>query len=458
MAKIKKLDSSQINYPLRYFAASYSQMYDYNETAEWYLVDGGLTEEDVNKINSISGKHTVFILPNTKGQNSEIIRKINNPYVRISVTGGLDYLRKRKYNDSEYIDRTFYKPGNLARIIEVYEKIERQIRPTWTDTQKCMFVYKKIVEVMHYQYDYESDFENGQDVARSLHTLLAKRAVCAGFALLFKEAMDRLGIECLYQNKQHHHAWNVVKLEGEWRALDLTWDVNNKKNNQCGFAEFCMESGAKFYGNRHHNISRESEEIMPPIVPFTREKLQKDLATIMYKGLTRQYSTRLIGKYYIAQVGKVAFVTEGTEIRAIEVNQNDTIKDMHAKARVAFSNPALNVYDTSYKVYHRNDGTFFMLMPTGKQFKEANEYGLVSFSIKDKQMVTNVSTILSENTLVNWNDPNMEALIANSLLSQHRLARKMEHFNGYVGYIGAGGRMLYSADIEEGELNIQNRH
>ncbi len=52
-------------------------------------------------------------------------------------------------------------------------------------------------------------------------------AVCDGYSKAFQLCMDILGIECIrvtgYGNGGGH-AWNAVKLDGEWYMVDVTWD------------------------------------------------------------------------------------------------------------------------------------------------------------------------------------------------------------------------------------------
>lgn len=48
-------------------------------------------------------------------------------------------------------------------------------------------------------------------------------AACNGYATSFKLFMDIIGIECKYV-RNSTHAWNAVKLDGEWYWVDPTWD------------------------------------------------------------------------------------------------------------------------------------------------------------------------------------------------------------------------------------------
>ena len=48
-------------------------------------------------------------------------------------------------------------------------------------------------------------------------------AVCDGYCKAFQFFMDVLGIECEIQTGQNH-AWNRVKVGGQWYLVDCTWD------------------------------------------------------------------------------------------------------------------------------------------------------------------------------------------------------------------------------------------
>ncbi len=63
-------------------------------------------------------------------------------------------------------------------------------------------------------------------------TLINQEAVCEGYAKTFKYILDRLDIPCIIacgigQNSKgqaESHAWNYVKLNDVWYAVDATWD------------------------------------------------------------------------------------------------------------------------------------------------------------------------------------------------------------------------------------------
>ena len=57
------------------------------------------------------------------------------------------------------------------------------------------------------------------------YELLAQgKGVCEALAILYEAVLTHLGIECdTVINRAEAHCWNVVKLDGEWYHLDVTW-------------------------------------------------------------------------------------------------------------------------------------------------------------------------------------------------------------------------------------------
>ena len=59
--------------------------------------------------------------------------------------------------------------------------------------------------------------------------LTGKKGICLGYASTFQLLMELSGIECVTVHGMSHagtaeHAWNLVRLDGEWYAVDTTWD------------------------------------------------------------------------------------------------------------------------------------------------------------------------------------------------------------------------------------------
>lgn len=72
---------------------------------------------------------------------------------------------------------------------------------------------------------YEEDPDNDNPYG----FLIGGVGICRGYTTTFQLFMDLLGIECVSVEGQSHstreeHAWNMVRLEGEWYCVDVTWD------------------------------------------------------------------------------------------------------------------------------------------------------------------------------------------------------------------------------------------
>lgn len=466
MAKFIRLDKTKIDYlsPNYIFNSSDKKAF------EFYLVEGRITEEDVKKINRLNS-YTILILKNTKEQDSQIIRKIISPNVKFSIVGGLDYINKRKFNDSHYILRTLHYPHILAKIIEYFEKIEKGIRYTWTDIQKCMYIYKTLTELLHYKYDCENDYENGRDVVRSLEGVLYGKLVCSGFALVFKEAMDRVGIPCIYQNRINHHSWNIVKLNGKNVGVELTWDCYNKgKNNTCQFAYFGRDS--HFYEDKHHDISCEIEEQRYTLSTITESELSKDMSIIT--NLTNVRKEIMLQTTDISSVN-VYYILYSMDSRyniyLVQYNNKNNFvilensKDIQTELKKksinkliieTLQNPKYLEFQKDKQLYRRKDGSEFFIKDNKVSKNGVNDYYYFDILEKDGKRILRRAVILSEMDLIHTSSLETD-MIANNLLGKDRLGRKINYYHGYVGYFDAKNNMLYNRNFEEQELGIKIR-
>lgn len=64
--------------------------------------------------------------------------------------------------------------------------------------------------------------------------LMEGTAVCLGYAATFQLFMDMLDVECITVlgsafESTCDHAWNMVRLDGEWYCVDPTWDIGGNR-------------------------------------------------------------------------------------------------------------------------------------------------------------------------------------------------------------------------------------
>ena len=97
-----------------------------------------------------------------------------------------------------------------------------------TDFDKALYLHDYLVQ--NYAYDYEGLAEeqaSGESVAvRDAYTFFyGKVGVCQAYMLAMIALCKEAGLECLpVTSDAMQHAWNLVKLDGKWYHVDVTWD------------------------------------------------------------------------------------------------------------------------------------------------------------------------------------------------------------------------------------------
>lgn len=155
--------------------------------------------------------------------------------IRVRVLGGL---AKSKYAGDAYVTRTTYPLGQLKQMLGVMHEIESEVNPNWPELVRARFIYERLAENISYNRR-KSEYINQQ--SSNLTPLLSREAICAGYSLIFKEMMDRQGIQCDYlrgmggnpfEGRQEKHAWNVLTINGKNIPVDLTWDSGRLRRGE----------------------------------------------------------------------------------------------------------------------------------------------------------------------------------------------------------------------------------
>ena len=131
------------------------------------------------------------------------------------------------FGENDTISR--FRPKELNPIVydrplyeqKMSEMLAQTCLPDMTDWQKALSVHDYII--LHTVYDGKLLLNTGYD------SLIKGSTVCYGYAMLYMDAMNRLGIPCQIvicndTGDGVGHAWNLVQLEGQWYHVDLTWD------------------------------------------------------------------------------------------------------------------------------------------------------------------------------------------------------------------------------------------
>lgn len=102
-------------------------------------------------------------------------------------------------------------------------------------------VYRWLTEQVAYDWDHQSFFQTmDPDSSNPYGALVNRKAICLGYASAFQLLMDMSGVECITVvgaafSSQEDHAWNMVRLDGDWYCVDVTWDMGLPEKYWCYF-------------------------------------------------------------------------------------------------------------------------------------------------------------------------------------------------------------------------------
>lgn len=88
-----------------------------------------------------------------------------------------------------------------------------------SDYEKALYVFEKLIEDV----DYVEDSADNQNI---ISVFLNHETICQGYAYATQYLLEKLGITCttvIGTVSDGPHAWNLVKLDGEYYYMDTTW-------------------------------------------------------------------------------------------------------------------------------------------------------------------------------------------------------------------------------------------
>lgn len=166
----------------------------------------------------------------------------------------------------------------------VYENgIDRAVKlidDDMTDVQKALVIHDYLCNIARYPklvYDSNNNLTNDDSSYHNAYGMFSTGVVvCEGYTQAFSAIMNKLGIESKYvSSSSMNHAWNVVKIDGEWYNADLTFDdpILDQENNSSTYGIFThnnfLKSDAKF---RTSDCNSHTGMIYPDGVSCTSNK------------------------------------------------------------------------------------------------------------------------------------------------------------------------------------------
>lgn len=103
------------------------------------------------------------------------------------------------------------------------------VTPEMSDYDKELALYTWLTTHTDYDQSHYSKRGAPRTSYEPYGPLIKGTGVCLGYAETFRLLMDMAGIECItvtgagFRNEENH-AWNMVRLNGEWYCADPTWD------------------------------------------------------------------------------------------------------------------------------------------------------------------------------------------------------------------------------------------
>lgn len=129
-------------------------------------------------------------------------------------------------------DAAEVKRQKEATIAEAKKVVKSVIKPGMSDFEKELALHDYIVKTADYNTEnYNKNITTLED-HNAYGVLVDHIGVCESYAKAMNLLLKEVGIECKYVTgfSKHNgvkgggHAWNMVKLDGEWYNLDATWD------------------------------------------------------------------------------------------------------------------------------------------------------------------------------------------------------------------------------------------
>lgn len=132
-------------------------------------------------------------------------------------------------NEANYLIDEFSSKEQIDNAMSRIERVKNQIVQNRRNNNydNIKMVHDYLVENIQY----DTSISKG-NIYNVYGAMVNGEAVCEGYARSFKYLMDSLGIPCTLvigkgtnsEGKTENHAWNYVQVDGNWYAIDCTWD------------------------------------------------------------------------------------------------------------------------------------------------------------------------------------------------------------------------------------------
>lgn len=118
------------------------------------------------------------------------------------------------------------------QVLDAAERVfEECVTPEMSDYDKELALYTWLTGNVSYDQAHYEKKGAPRASYEPYGPLVKGKGVCLGYATAFQLLMDMADIECITVTgaafmSRENHAWNMVRLNGEWYCVDPTWDMD----------------------------------------------------------------------------------------------------------------------------------------------------------------------------------------------------------------------------------------
>lgn len=178
---------------------------------------------------------------------------------------------RKKVDDLVYVDSTTFTVSYRAnesteRNVEEFADIwvANNINPSESDFDKVLKIHDFIAKSNQYNRGDSQQMSGGYSIYHPASILFGNGGVCNAYATLFDKLGTKAGLDVRYATGQSKktgeaHIWNMVKVDGVWYNIDVTWDDPTITFNE-GYVEniddyviyeYFLKSDSQMLASRH---------------------------------------------------------------------------------------------------------------------------------------------------------------------------------------------------------------
>ena len=166
-------------------------------------------------------------------------------------------------------DKSGLSSKNRSILDDCVKVIEENITEDMSDYEKELAINDWIVGWADYDREALSsspDAKPDTDNDNPYGVLSRKKSICSGYTSTFRLFMDLLDIECISvsgiaTHNGGEHAWNMVRIDGKWYCVDVTWNDPIVDNPDAGLKHKYFNVTSQFMRETGHNWDEETVPI-----------------------------------------------------------------------------------------------------------------------------------------------------------------------------------------------------